>query len=78
MLGRFANLPNTYFCLNVDQGMQGIELSNWEKLSNVKAHTAQYMKRKEVDEKLALLVNVIRAPRAQLTLEQLSMEESLL
>ena len=78
MLGRFANLPNTYFRLNVDQGMQGIELSNWEKLSNVEAHTAQYMKRKEVDEKLALLVNAIRAPRAQLTLEQLSMEESLL
>jgi hypothetical protein len=36
------------------------------------------MKRREVDEKLALLVNAIRALRAQLTLEQLSMEESLL
>jgi hypothetical protein len=58
--------------------MQGIELSNWEKLSNVEAHTVQYMKRREVDEKLALLVNAIRALRAQLTLEQLSMEESLL
>ena len=78
MLGRFANLPNTYFRLNVDQGMQRIELSEWEKLSNVEAHTAQYMKRKEVNEKLALLVNAIRIPRAQLTLEQLSMEESLM
>jgi hypothetical protein len=78
MLNRFANLPNTYFRLNVEQGMQGIELSKWEKLSNVEAHTAQYMKKKEVDEKLALLVNAIRVPRAQLTLEQLSMEESLL
>jgi hypothetical protein len=78
MLNRFANLPNTYFWLNVEQGMQGIELSKWEKLSNVEAHTAQYMKKKEVDEKLALLVNAIRVPRAQLTLEQLSMEESLL
>jgi hypothetical protein len=38
----------------------------------------QYMKRREVDEKLALLVNVIRAPRVQFTLEQLSAEESLL
>ena len=78
MWNRFANLPNTYFRLNVEQGMQGIELSKWEKLSNVEAHTAQYMKKKEVDEKLALLVNAIRVPRAQLTLEQLSMEESLL
>jgi hypothetical protein len=44
------------------------------KTSNVEAHTTQYMKRKEVDEKLALLVNAIRVPRAQLTIEQLSTE----
>jgi hypothetical protein len=78
MLGCFTNLPNTYFQLNVKQGMQGIQLSKWEKLSDVEAHTAQYMKRKEVDEKLTLLVNAIRVLKAQLTLEQLSMEESLL
>jgi hypothetical protein len=33
MLGLFANSPNTYFRLNVEQGMQGIELSEWEKLA---------------------------------------------
>ncbi|KAF8961390.1 acyl transferase/acyl hydrolase/lysophospholipase [Flammula alnicola] len=66
----FANSPNTYFRLNVEQGMQGIQLSEWEKLSIVEAHTTQYLKRKEVDEKLALLVNAIRVPRAQLMIEQ--------
>ena len=71
-------MPNTYFRLNVDQGMQGIELSEWEKLSKVEAHTAQYMRRREFTEKLALLVSAIRVPRAQLTLEQLSMEGSLM
>ncbi|KDR67979.1 hypothetical protein GALMADRAFT_257519 [Galerina marginata CBS 339.88] len=69
MLDRFANSPNTYFRLNVEQGMQRIELSEWEKLSNVEAHTAQYMKKKEVDEKLAVLVNAIRVPRAQFMIE---------
>jgi predicted acylesterase/phospholipase RssA len=78
MLRRFARLQDTYFRLNVDQGMQGIGLSKWEKLSIVEAHTVQYMAREEVDEKFASLVNAIRVPRAQLTLEQLSMEESLL
>ena len=78
MLGRFANLPNTYFRLNVEQGMQGIEFSEWEKSSNVEAHTAQYMKKKEIDEKLAVLVDVIRVPRAQLQIEQLGMDQSLL
>ncbi|KAF8961360.1 acyl transferase/acyl hydrolase/lysophospholipase [Flammula alnicola] len=70
MLGLFANSPNTYFRLNVEQGMQGIQLAEWEKLSIVEAHTTQYMKRKEVVEKLALLVNAIRVPRAQLMIEQ--------
>jgi hypothetical protein len=53
--------------------MQGVGFSEWEKLANVEAHTAQYMKRKEVDEKLALVVNAIKFPRTQLTIEQLSM-----
>ena len=79
MFGHFANLPNTYFRLNVEQGMQGIELSEWEKLSNVEAHTAQYMKKREVSEKLTSLVNAIRGPTTQtLTIEQLSTEEPVL
>ena len=72
MLGLFAKLPTTYFRLNVAHGMQRIKISEWERLGNVEAHTAQYMKRKEIEEKLALLVDVIRVPRAQLTIEQLS------
>ena len=70
----FANLPNTYFRLNVDQGMQGIGFSEWEKLANVEAHTTQYMKRKEVNEKLSSMVNAIKFSSTQLTIEQLSME----
>jgi hypothetical protein len=69
----FANSSNIYFRINVEQGMQGIGLSEWEKLANVEAHTAQYMKRKEVGEKLALVVNAIKFPSTQLTIEQLSM-----
>ncbi|XP_006464094.1 hypothetical protein AGABI2DRAFT_153069 [Agaricus bisporus var. bisporus H97] len=78
MLHRFSFLPYTYFRVNVEQGMQRLELSEWEKLDNVKAHTMQYMQKEEVAEKLALLVSAIRVPRGQLLLEQLGMEESLL
>ena len=74
----FANSPNTYFQLNVEQGMQRIELSEWEKLAYVEVHTMQYMKKKEVDEKLTLVVNAIKSPSTQLMIEQLSMEEYLL
>ena len=68
VLKHFASLPNTYFRLNVEHGMQRIRLSEWEKLSNVEAHTTQYMKKREVDEKLALLVAAIGYPRRKLTI----------
>ena len=74
MLRLFAQLPRTYFRLNVDQGMQGINLSEWERLSKVEAHTAQYLRRKEVDEKLVQLGKVIRVPKARLTIQQLGTE----
>jgi predicted acylesterase/phospholipase RssA len=74
MLRLFGNSPNTYFRLNVEQGMQGIELSEWEKLANVEAHTTTYLRRKEVNEKLSLVVNAIKYPKAQLMMEQLGME----
>jgi len=75
MLRLFAQLPTTYFRLNVEQGMQRIKVYEWERLGNMEAHTAQYLRRKEVDEKLALLGKVIRVPRARITVEQLGMEE---
>ena len=73
MLRLFANSLNTYFRLNVDQGMQEIKLSEWKKLASVEAYTTLYMKRKEVDEKLTLVVDAIKSSSTQLTIEQLRM-----
>jgi len=75
MLLLFAQLPRTYFRLNVEQGMQGMKLSEWERLSKVEAHTAQYLRRKEIEEKLVLLGKIITAPKARLTIQQLGMEQ---
>jgi predicted acylesterase/phospholipase RssA len=77
MLDLFDNLQNTYFRLNVDQGMQEINLSERENWSKVEAHTTQYMEKKEVREKLDLLANEIAVPKAKISIEQLGMEESL-
>ena len=35
----------------------------------------QYLRKKDLEEKLAMLGNIIRVPRAQLTIEQLSKQE---
>ena len=78
MLRLFGNSPNTYFRLNVEQGMQGIELADLEKLANVEAHTTTYLGRKEVNEKLTLVVNAIKCPKAQFMIEQFGIEQSVL
>ncbi|KAF9474132.1 FabD/lysophospholipase-like protein [Pholiota conissans] len=51
MLRRFTNLPNTYFRVNVEHGMQGFDISDWERLAKVEAHMAQYLKVREVEKK---------------------------
>lgn len=78
VLKRFAGSPNTYFRLNVEHGMQDIRLTEWEKLSNVRAHTEHYIKKQEVDGKLAFLVAAIRGRRAQLTIGQFGMDKELI
>lgn len=75
MLRLFAQLPSTYFRLNVEQGMQGIKLSEWERLGKVEAHTALYLRKKEVDEKLTLLAKIIVVPQGRLAVKQLGKEE---
>jgi len=72
MLRLFTNFPDAYFRLNVDQGMQGIELSQLEKLNIVEAHTKHYMRRNEVEKNIDSVVNAIRVPKGQLLIEQFS------
>jgi predicted acylesterase/phospholipase RssA len=75
MLLLFASSPNIYFRINVEQGMQGIKLSEWEKMTNVEAHTMQYLRKEEVSKKLSLVINAIKSPKAQLMIEQFGMKK---
>ena len=55
-----SKFPNTYFRLNVDrQGMEGVDLHECEKMDDVEAPTAEYMRRNKVDEQLALLMKAM-------------------
>jgi predicted acylesterase/phospholipase RssA len=40
---QFEQVPRVYFRFNVEQGMQNIQLNQWEALGAVKAHTDQYI-----------------------------------
>jgi len=70
----FADSPNIYFRINVEQGMQGIKLPGWEQVANVEAHTMQYLKKEEVVKKLTSVINAIKSPKAQLMMEQFSLQ----
>ena len=71
---RFQGLPDVYFHFNVEQGMQSIELAEWERLDEVVTHTDQYMRMVEVDQKLDAAVAAIQARRTTIPTGQISMK----
>ena len=56
---RFRGNPNIYFRFNVEQGMQSVRPAQWKRLDEVMAHTDQYMRLVEVDEKLEVAVDAL-------------------
>jgi hypothetical protein len=49
----FGGIAHLYFCFNVEQGMQNIQLNQWEKLGDVAANTRQYIQSQPVINQLA-------------------------
>ncbi|KAJ7357900.1 hypothetical protein DFH08DRAFT_437176 [Mycena albidolilacea] len=50
---RFNGIANFYFRFNVEQGMQNIQLNQWERLGDVVANTRQYIQSQWVTNQLA-------------------------
>ncbi|KAG9120074.1 hypothetical protein FRC07_004591 [Ceratobasidium sp. 392] len=57
MARRFQNTANLYFRFNVEQGLQHIGLTSWEKMPEVTAHTRKYIQMTEIDQRLARAVH---------------------
>ncbi|CAE6435385.1 unnamed protein product [Rhizoctonia solani] len=47
---RFRDTKNVYFRFNVDQGLQGMDASSWERQDEVTAHTLAYLRRSEINQ----------------------------
>ncbi|QRV88530.1 patatin-like phospholipase protein [Ceratobasidium sp. AG-Ba] len=60
MITRFQQVPNVYFRFSVEQGFQDARLCDWEKLSEVQAHTNAYMGRADIKSRLGLAADVVR------------------
>jgi hypothetical protein len=66
MARRFADIELGYYRLNVEQGMQGIGVKEWERMNEVAAHTQTHLARVETKTKLEKLVDAIRLRIAML------------
>ncbi|CAE6361816.1 unnamed protein product [Rhizoctonia solani] len=58
MARRFAVIDHGYYRLNVQQGTQGVESDDWERLDEIAEHTRAYLDQAEVRLKLDRLVNI--------------------
>ncbi|KAJ7438732.1 hypothetical protein FB451DRAFT_1378116 [Mycena latifolia] len=59
---RFHSSPNTYFRLNVLQGLQGLDQQDWSRSGEISAHTRVYLHIEDAKLKLTSAVQVILNP----------------
>ncbi|CUA68424.1 Nephrocystin-3 [Mus musculus] [Rhizoctonia solani] len=52
MASRFREMEGVYFRFNVDQGLQNVELAEWEKLGQVATHTRSYTSKAETKDRI--------------------------
>ncbi|OBT63724.1 hypothetical protein VE03_06168 [Pseudogymnoascus sp. 23342-1-I1] len=57
MKSRFQNCPGLYHRLNVEQGLQGISLEEWDKLGEIKSHTMAYLNDDIVSQGIDVIVD---------------------
>ncbi|KAG9073915.1 hypothetical protein FRC06_011074 [Ceratobasidium sp. 370] len=63
---RFQDMTNVYFRFSVNQGMQNVRMSHWQKQSEVMAYTRGYMQEPEVTAKMEHAAQAIVARRGTL------------
>lgn len=62
---KFGEFEDTYFRLNVDGGAQGIELSDWKKIGELKERTRTYLQKPEIKKYIEALADVLLHNRSQ-------------
>ena len=57
--------PNLYIRLNVDQGLEGVSLEEWNRLDEVETHTRQYLYKFGVNQQVDRLVTILQGNAIQ-------------
>ncbi|KAG8779521.1 hypothetical protein FRC12_024160 [Ceratobasidium sp. 428] len=61
MAARFQDTTSLYFRFSVDQGMQDVRMSRWQKKNEVVAHTRAYIQKAEITSQIDEAAKVIRS-----------------
>ncbi|KAG8702980.1 hypothetical protein FRC08_003134 [Ceratobasidium sp. 394] len=75
---RFQGTSDVYFRFSVDQGLQSVGLSDWERLSTVSAHARTYMQMAGTNEEMGRAVQAIRDRKPTINAEQIDGQIQLL
>ena len=51
--------PNSYFRLNVNEGLQNVSLAEWSRMNEVETHTVQYLRTDDVGQKVDQVVELL-------------------
>ncbi|KAJ6443016.1 COM1 regulatory protein [Purpureocillium lavendulum] len=60
---RFAATKGIYFRFNVDRGLEGVGLEEWEYLSAVRTHTTEYLRQDAISGQISAVVEAILAAK---------------
>ncbi|KAG9088863.1 hypothetical protein FRC06_001810 [Ceratobasidium sp. 370] len=71
MAARFQAVPDVYFRLNVDQGMQSVRIGSWDRLGEIKAHTRAYMLKAQINEMMGRAARAIVDRRGTVAIDQI-------
>ncbi|KAG9087057.1 hypothetical protein FS749_003202 [Ceratobasidium sp. UAMH 11750] len=71
MAVRFQAVPDVYFRLNVDQGMQSVRIGSWDRLGEIKAHTRAYMLKARTNEIMEKAARAIVGRRGIIAMDQI-------
>jgi len=52
--------PNLYIRLNVDEGLEGVSLEEWNRLDEVETHTRHYLCKAEVNQRVNKLITILQ------------------
>jgi hypothetical protein len=73
MKRRFNNCPGLYFRLNVARGLEYISLTDWDKMPEIKTHTAAYLEDEDVSREIDKIVLALTEPSPKCNVRQLGM-----